>query len=498
MPEWTPFQSPPEKPATSIKRSSWNAGMAAEFAQMAPPGSPAAWHSRRRSMNPTVGSVPRFEVPDDAPATPSAPSMPSMPSMPTGPSLDPPASLMRSGSPLRSHSPVRKHLQVPSLDPIRSVSGSALGPDDGTNTTNPFNFTSTYVTPNSGSARRGRAPGASQRRGHHYKHSSVSLNFFQEPEERAPLALPVSLAVPNMSEYWQSITPPQSRALAWCTLKLIVTLGCYAVGSPVHSMALLAHLLAYETVVSTTVALVAILANFEVWSRSSLRLPFALKRVEVLVAFGLSVVLLFISSDVVSHIVQELATGHSHGHDHGHEHEEDPGHTGKSLRGHFALVLMALLTTLPTAWRGGNVLARSTALFAFVVLVIPLLSPTIAPVVDALVQPAIVATMAYLGYTSSKLFGGMLAMSYGGPDRSSSVRDLITSDPNVVQVEAISLWQVHHDLWLATMRIVMSGTVEDERRVRTAAERAVREAVDVRDVEWETTVEIHRAEDTFF
>lgn len=464
------------KAGSEIKRSSWNAGMASDLVQP-PPGSPAAWQGRRLSR----GNSTRIQLANN---------------------LDEINNVTLSGkqSSARQHSPtrVRNQLSVPTLQTIRSVSGSALGPDIDfqpeepeenlhrqlSPPPNPFNFTSTYVTPSkpvvSSTAKSARA---SQRRGHHYKHSSVSMNFFQEPEQRVPLSIPVSLAVPTMREYYQSITQPQFLKLVWCTLRMLLAMLVYSLGSPVHSAASLAHLLAYETVVSTSVACVSVLANFEVWHKSSLRFPFALKRAEVLVAFGLSAVLIFIGGDIVSHTLQALATGHEH-----HHHQPHNDH----LALHSGLLLVSALSMLPTVARQGaaNPLAVCTVLISGAVISVPLLPPRLGAILDSVLTPITAFTMVSIGYSSSKLFSGMLAMSYGGPDRSEAIAELVSDDPAVTHVSDISLWQVHHDLWLASMRITVAGDAEDERRVREMAAKAVREAVYVKDVKWETTIEI--------
>lgn len=398
------------------------------------------------------------------------------------------------------HSPTRarNHLAVSTLHTIRSVSGSALGPDidlqleEHKNNShmqllsqpNPFNFTSTYATSSKpGILSTSNPARASQRRGHHYKHSSVSMNYFLEPELYVPLSIPVSLAVPTLREYYQSITQPQLYRILWCALRMVLAILVYSIGSPVHSAASLAHLLAYETVVSTSAACVSVLTNFEVWHKSTLRFPFALKRVEVLVAFGLSAVLLFIGCDIVSHSLQALATGHKN-----HQNQAVNHH----LAVHSGLLLIYTLTMLPTVVKQGfaNPLAVCTVLISGAVICVALLPLHIGAMLDSMLTPIIALTMISIGYTSSKLFSGMLAMSYCGPDRSKAICELVGSDPAVTHVEDISLWQVHHDLWLESMRITVAGDAEDERRVRELATKVVREAVDVKDVKWETTIEI--------
>lgn len=524
-------------PGVEIKRSSWNAGMPVNVAQP-PPGSPAAWQERRRSrptrpMSPTkfLGASslqPIRSVSGNAFTEKEGLGAPlGVESTPEHDELEHEYrhghshehshehnhehdhqshdhshahsyssgiehsnthehthnNLSRANSRGRSHAHSSEHSHdfgaAPSVPSVPVLNEPK----------NPFGFTPTYV--DQSPAR----PRASQRRGHHYKHSSVSLNFFQEPEQRAPLAIPVSLAVPTLAEYWQSITRPQFTRLMWCVFRMVVALAVYTLNTDVHAVAPLAHLLAYETVVSTTAACVGILANFDVWNKSSVRLPFALKRAEALVAFGLAAVLLFIGGDVISHLIQHLVQSDNH-HDHHDHHDHGAGHPSKhtSHFSHYAVVLVSILTIFPSAvrQRSSNPLALITLLFACVVLVVPALPESLGRFVDTALTPTIAIAMISVGWKTAKVFGGMLVMSYGGPDPNQEIVDQITADPNVEEVSDISLWQVHHDLWLASMRIVVSGTSVDDRRVRQLAEKAVKSAVDV-DGEWETTIEIVKA-----
>ena len=49
------------------------------------------------------------------------------------------------------------------------------------------------------------------RKGHRYKHSSVSMNFFQEPEVKEPLNIIQSLPVPNFKDLSSNLIWPKTH-----------------------------------------------------------------------------------------------------------------------------------------------------------------------------------------------------------------------------------------------------------------------------------------------
>lgn len=437
-----PWLPPPEPPA-ELKRSSWMAGMPADI-QAAPSGSPAAW--QRETEGRQRGRIS-------------------------------PVLQARSSSPNRLLS---IPLEDPKMEPPRNLSPVR----------NPFNYETQYVLPSSPVLR------PSQRRGHHYKHSSVSINFFQEPEIRAPLPIPVSLAIPTLRECYQSITKEQSWKLGYAAFRVALAIMVYTSGnSGVHSKSILAHMFAYNAVVTMAVACMNVLSNFDVWTRSSLRLPFALQRTEVLLGFELAVTLVFVGGDVISHTIQELAelfyqeqlSGHGHLHE---------GHTNSVSNLSQTCVLMGLFLDVLQLYRGGleNLWTNNRMLIVTVVsTILVLLVPWTGGGLDVLLTPAMGLAMVLLGWSAAKLFGSMLVMSYGGPDHSKSIAKRVYEDSSVKSVSDISLWQVHHDLWLASMRIAIDGTSADERRVRELAVWSIKSDMEVLDgIRWDTTIEIVR------
>lgn len=394
---------------------------------------------------------------------------------------------LRDMSPLRT-SPRRKRNSLPpSLPTIRSVSGTGeleLAPDAGL-PPQPFNFTPAYFTPVGQTQLK--ASRTSQRRGHRYKHSSVSMQFFKEPEARAPLAIPVSRPVPTLHECWQSITRAQFLQMLVCLVKIVATLVVYNLGSPeMRSVSTLAHVIAYQTVVETTVVIVSVLANFDVWTRSSMKLPFALKRIEVLVAFGLSTVLIFIGGDVISHGIEELVSGHSHDH----RNENMDPHSERSLLRHFLPVVISFLVLVSGKSHSSIPLTLPTIALALIILIGPVFPHSVSEALDTALTPTIAVYMISLGWKGVKVFGSMLSMSYGGEDKTKEIRHQILADKSVLEVLEVGVWQVHYDLWLATSRIAFRGDGADAERVRHVAESAIRTSIPVEGVDWEMTIEV--------
>lgn len=251
--------------------------------------------------------------------------------------VPPPSAPMRNKSPTRNKSPLR------STSPIRSRSPSPRKYQ-------PFNFRSTNLsTPSINN------PRASHRKGHRYKHSSVSMNFFQEPKARAPLKIPVSFPIPTINEFFSSCNSSQKQKLAWSFFHLLVSIVIFLVGFnySITSFSTLSHLIFYDSLGSLTVIFVDIMSNFDVWSKSSMKFPFGLGRIEVLFGFALSVSLIFVGCDLISHFVEEFMVSffdHEAGHDHssGHNHHNtSSSHSADiSLPLYEFFVLLTVITTL--------------------------------------------------------------------------------------------------------------------------------------------------------
>lgn len=396
-----------------------------------------------------------------------------------------------------------------------------------------------------------------QRRGHKYRHSSVSVNFFREPPPRAPLAIPASLPVPTFGEWRQSLSFDQKVRLGWCLCHFAVAVVLFMSHSPFESYGALAHLLLFDAIGAGICAAVdALGSNFAVWKESSLHLPFGLGRLEVLAGYAMSVTLVFVGGDLISHVIQHMAqlvySSDSSSHDHGHSHSDSsPSASSDASRLAFAVLLGMLATVVsavvldtssgsgsgsgsgssgnpsspslasrktksssspasPTLTYYGkppgvggrprvlasildNTLHLVTLVFSCLLLILPFLDLGSAAALDVLLTPLMALAMIYLGWNQAKSLSGMLVMGYFGSD-TDRIATLVRENPLVESVSRVSLWQVHHGLWLATMKIVMSGTDDDERAMRERAAKIIGQVASraATVARWETTIDITR------
>ncbi|ODQ67811.1 hypothetical protein NADFUDRAFT_80961, partial [Nadsonia fulvescens var. elongata DSM 6958] len=328
----------------------------------------------------------------------------------------------------------------------------------------------------------------SQRKGHRYKRSSVSMNFFQEPPNRAPLAIPASLPIPNLKECYQSISTEQKIRMIWCLCHCFVAFIIFTTKTPFSALSALAHLIFYDAMGALLCVAVDILGNFDVWKQSSIHHPFGLERVEVLAGFALSVTLLFMGGDIMSHSIEHLvssvysnsADGISSHHEHSHSFSENDSEIrwGKII----FRVVVAMMTTIISALGLNNHARISKALrsstlsslpsifsnpshlmtvtFCMVILLFPFCSPTIREYANTILTPLIAGSMCYVGWNLAKATGGMLVMSFPGLNLIGEIERDILADPHVKSVKDISFWQVHHGLCLASMKITMNSKVK--------------------------------------
>lgn len=428
-----------------------------------------------------------------------------------------------------SNNPSRSSSPVLSVNPTipRSISPSPY---------QPFNFQSVTVKDGGPSSRSSRP---NQRRGHKYKHSSVSMNFFKE-DVRAPLTIPASLPIPNMSECKQSMSREQTIRMIWGIFHLFVAFLIYTTESPFSAISALAHLLFYDAMGALLCAVVDILGNFDVWKRSSIHLPFGLERAEVLAGFALSISLIFMGGDIMSHSIQDIIqtfySGHE-GHDHAHHHHvsDSAPHWGKIL----SRVSLAIIATIISAvgldnharisramrnsgpsahsafsslpWILSNPSHFITVTFCAVILVFPIASEGTRIVIDTILTPCIAGSMCYIGWILAKSLGGMLVMSFPGENRIDQVKEEVSKLPSVISVNNISVWQVHHSAWLACMKVVMKGTEAGEQEVRERASELIKSIMtensepeslkpfskmklnqSYNSIRWETTIDIQR------
>ncbi|EEP78518.1 hypothetical protein UREG_03364 [Uncinocarpus reesii 1704] len=355
----------------------------------------------------------------------------------------------------------------PSWNPQRRASQDLSGP---------FNFKPTVLakTPIAKS-------GVGQRRGHKYKHSSVSHQIFLEPPPRAPLALPNSLPIPTLKECRGSMSREQKIRFWWSVCHMAV--AGYTLWSAHGSMAMtgLSHLMLFDSLGAMLCVAVDVLGNFEVWKRSTVRHPFGLERAEVVAGFALSVLLFFMGGDLISHAVSHLLETSDHGAHRPHSHERvSPGSlditvllaiaatlvSAIGLKNHARIgkaMRFAYMESLPSVL--SNPAHFLTLSCSTILLLLPLLSVTIYKWMDRAFALAVAIAMCALGIRLVSTLGSMLLMSYSGPGVSNVMKDIV-SHPAVSGIEEAKFWQVHHGLCMANLKLRVSGTEESLARLR--------------------------------
>ncbi|KAH7138972.1 cation efflux family protein family [Dendryphion nanum] len=334
------------------------------------------------------------------------------------------------------------------------------------NVANPFNFQPVQYMPGRPQANKS---DVGRRRGHKYKHSSVSHQIFLEPTPRAPLQLPASLPIPTFKEYRSSMSREQSLRLSWCFGHLFI--GGLVQWGAHESLALtvLSRLIFYDALGAFLCVAVDVGSNFEVWKRSTIRHPFGFERSEVVAGLGMSVGLLFMGLDLISHgLTHALEDKGGHQSHHGHAHERvSPGSIDlAALSGIVSTLVSAIV--LKNHARIGKVMRLSaianlpsvlsnpshflTLSCSALLLLLPLLSIQMYVWLDRTLSFSVAIAMVALGWIQGWTLGKMLMMSYSGPGVSDVVYDLET-DPAVSAVEEVKFWQVHYGLCQANFKL---------------------------------------------
>ena len=322
-----------------------------------------------------------------------------------------------------------------------------------------------------------------QRRGHKYKHSSVSHQFFLEPPPRPPPQVPTSLPVPTFKECRRSMSKEQTHRFYWSITHALV--AAYTLWSAEGSLALtaLSHLILFDSLGAMLCVVVDILGNFEVWKRSSIRHPFGLERAEVLAGFAMSVLLAFMGMDLVSHNLQHVLENVG-----SHEAHEEHNHVRVSAGEVDFAALLAIVSTLISAFGLGNhrriarglrftYISRLPSILAnpshfltiscsLLLLALPLLSIQIYTTFDRILSTTVAVSMCFLGFRLVKTLGFMLLMSN---DNTSAVIDIlreVESDPSVTGINDVRFWQVHYGLCMAGLKIRVRGSEEGLGRLR--------------------------------
>ncbi|KAH7633284.1 cation efflux family-domain-containing protein [Sordaria sp. MPI-SDFR-AT-0083] len=323
---------------------------------------------------------------------------------------------------------------------------------------NPFNFQTQVIS--SGPVK----SNIGQRRGHRYKHSSISAqhSFFQEPPPRPPPVLPASLPIPNLREAWHSMQKLQRMRFWWCCCHAAIAGYVFLSAEGSLAMTALSHLVAFDVGSAAVCVAVDVLGNFEVWRRSSIRHPFGLQRAEVLAGFAMSVFLVFGGFDLLSHNIKHalenvgehaphhplpdtlddmsasMAPSTPIAHIHAHDVTTPRVSAGAVDFASLAAILSTLISAyglrnhsrigrvmrvplpylrklLPHAGILSNPFHLLTTFFACVMLLLPLLSVSYFVWLDRLICASIAVSMFVLGTRLAIAQGLMLLMSYSGP-----------------------------------------------------------------------------------
>jgi divalent metal cation (Fe/Co/Zn/Cd) transporter len=238
-------------------------------------------------------------------------------------------------------------------------------------------------------------------------------------------------------------------------------------------MTALSHLLFFDALSAILCTTVDVGRNFEVWTRSSLRNPFGLERSELVAGLAMSIVLLFMGLDLISHgLTHGLENAGGHVPHHAHSHERiSPGSIDTAA-------LAAILSTLVSAASLGNhsrigraihpsklpgwipaVLRNPSHLLTLSCSTLLLLLPWLSTQVYAWFDNALAFTIAFamivLGGRLCYSLGCVLLMSFPGRD-SDDIKDLVADlwdDDAISGVEEAKIWQVHYGLCMANFKI---------------------------------------------
>ncbi|EGR45001.1 uncharacterized protein TRIREDRAFT_69281 [Trichoderma reesei QM6a] len=345
---------------------------------------------------------------------------------------------------------------------------------------NPFNFQTQVI-----STAPVKSQNVGQRRGHRYKHSSVSAQhqIFQEPPPRPPPVLPASLPTPTLKEAWRSLQRDQRMRLYWGLCHVAIAMYIfYRSGGSLAAMAL-SHLVFFDAGSAAVCVVVDVLGNFEVWRRSSIRHPFGLERAEILAGFAMSIFLLFGGFDLLSHNLKHILesvgdheAGHEHG-DHGHDDERvalglvsaaaiaSTLVSAYGLRNHARIakvMRVSYLATLPSIL--SNPFHFFTLFFSALISLLPLLSISLYAWLDRLICAVISLAMFSLGMRVAVAQGLMLLMSYGGNRGDVGVTAVlreIESESGIARVDGAQFWQVHYGLCMANLKLIITNGYDE-------------------------------------
>ncbi len=281
----------------------------------------------------------------------------------------------------------------------------------------------------------------------------------------------------------------QTIRLVWCFGHAAV--ASYVVHSSAGSLALkaLSHLIFFDALSAAICVFVDVFSNFEVWKRSSIRHPFGLERMEVLAGFAMSVFLIFMGFDLISHNMKHLLESlgsHTPHHPHSHDRVSPGSVDSAALAAIIATLISALglknharishamrfayISSLPSVL--SNPSHFLTLSFSTLMLLLPLLSVTLYLWLDRMLCACIAFSMFFLGFRLAIAQGLMLLMSYSGTGVDDCLKE-ISSEIDVCAIEEARFWQVHYRLCMANLKIRIRGTrnTVDEDRMNKIREK---------------------------
>jgi divalent metal cation (Fe/Co/Zn/Cd) transporter len=206
----------------------------------------------------------------------------------------------------------------------------------------------------------------------------------------------------------------QRARMYWSMCHAAVAMYVFFSAEGSLAMTALSHLVFFDVGSAAVCVAVDVLGNFEVWRRSSIRHPFGLQRAEVLAGFAMSVFLVFGGFDLLSHNLKHVLESigeHSSQHTHPSGFRVRPGTVDMAslaagvstlisaygLRNH---VRIRRVMRVPLPWLASllpgvldNPFHSLTLFFAFLLLMLPLLSITYYLWLDRLLCAAIAACM---------------------------------------------------------------------------------------------------------
>ena len=313
--------------------------------------------------------------------------------------------------------------------------------------------------------------------------------------------------------------------LYWSICHIII--AGFTLANAAGSLALtsLSHLLLYDSFGAIVCGMVDVFSNFEVWKTSSIRHPFGLERAEVLAGFAMSVLLIFMGMDLISHNAQHILEGAgSHEAHHSHAaHTEIPRHALNASAFFAILATTVSARILDNHARIGKVLRLGyfsnlpsilsnpshflTITCSFCLLLLSHTTIDLYKYMDHVLSCTIAICMSGFGFRIVTKLGKMLLMTWSpsanhaiSETASASLVELVStieSDPLVSRVEEAKVWQVHYGLCMANFKLRVRGEEENFTRLKDRLTSLVKNKLgggygSGSGVRWEVTAQLER------